>query len=300
MGKDINGRESTADAEYESVEWTEESWEDETCEAPVEPRLTGLVHFLEGVTPRDALLPPRDVVVWLPPGYDAPGNTQRYPVLYMHDGQNLVDATRAAYGVEWNVDETAQALVEGGEVEPVIIVGIYNAGLERINEYTHVAAPRYEQAGRADAYGDFLVNELKPRIDREYRTRPEAECTGLAGSSLGGLVSLYLGLRHPDVFTRLGVISPSVWWAEKDILARVRALPGKLPLRIWEDIGTDEGEGEEAETVVDAEELHAALCEKGWSEQDLKLTVFEGAKHNEAAWSERFGDVLRFLYPVGT
>ncbi|MBM7112464.1 alpha/beta hydrolase [Archangium primigenium] len=261
------------------------------------PTLTGLVRHHE-VKPRDARLPARRLIVWLPPGYDTPGDTRRYPVLYMHDGQNLMDALTAFARVEWNVDETAEALVRAGRVEPVIIVGIYNTGMDRLPEYTHTATEKYPDAGRADLYGDFLVNELKPFIDRAYRTRPEGACTGLAGSSLGGLVSLYLGMKYPDTFTRLGVISPSVWWDERDILGRVAALSGPLPLRIWVDMGTQEGDHEEAETVEDAARLHQALLEKGWPEDDVRYTVYEGAEHTEAAWSARFAEVLEYLYPA--
>ncbi|NRD68273.1 alpha/beta hydrolase, partial [Corallococcus exiguus] len=259
--------------------------------------LTGDVRYLRNVVPQDASLKPRDVIIWLPPGYEA-DTTRRYPVLYMHDGQNLMDVSTAFAG-EWNVDETAQALVESGKVEPLIIVGIYNTS-DRIAEYTPVPfPPEYPNAGRADVYGQFLIQELKPRIDAEFRTKPEARFTGLAGSSLGGLVSMSLGLKHPGVFTRLGVVSPSVWWADREIVSEVNALTAKPELRIWEDIGTNEGSGSQAETVADAQALRDALVAKGWVlDDDLKYTVVEGGQHNEAAWSARFGDLLRFLYPV--
>jgi predicted alpha/beta superfamily hydrolase len=218
----------------------------------------------------------------------------------MHDGQNLMDATTGFVG-EWGVDETAQQLVESGQVEPVIIVGVYNTGTERLNEYTQVPTPKYTNAGKADAYGRFLVEELKPLIDGKYRTKKDAASTGLAGSSLGGLVSMYLGMKYPGTFTRLGVISPSVWWAERDIVTRVNALESKPPLRIWVDIGTAEGDStqEEVETVDDTRLLRDALTNKGWVlDTDLKYTEVEGGKHNEKAWAARFGDILKYLYPA--
>lgn len=264
---------------------------------PPEQVLTGNVRYLRDVNSQ-ILNRRRDIIVWLPPDYET-NTSRRYPVLYMHDGQNLMDASTAFAG-EWNVDETAQRLVGESRVEPLIIVGVYNAGSDRSREYTPVSDPNSPSfpGGEADAYGRFLVEELKPLIDSTYRTKPEPEHTGLAGSSLGGLVSMYLGMKHPDTFRRLGVISPSVFWANRDILTRVNALPAKLPLRIWVDIGTDELSS--GETVEDAEALRDALVAKGWVlEQDLRYLKVEGGRHNEAAWSARFGSILEYLFPPG-
>jgi predicted alpha/beta superfamily hydrolase len=298
MGQEAENHLFNTGDDYEHVPFTVEWWADFGSVPPPQVR-TGNIQYLFDVEPTDKTLPKRDVIVWLPPGYDDKDTSRHYPVLYMHDGQNLMDATTAAYSVEWGVDETAEQLVTAGEVEPLIIVGVYNAGEERIAEYTPVPfEPKYPNAGRADAYGRFLVEELKPLIDATYHTRKDAASTGLAGSSLGGLVSLYLGLQYPDTFTRLGVISPSVWWADRDILQRVEQLNAPLPLRIWEDIGTHEGTSAESETVTDADKLYQALKAKGWSDADLKYTVVQGGRHNEKAWSQRFGDVLRFLFPA--
>jgi predicted alpha/beta superfamily hydrolase len=198
------------------------------------------------------------------------------------------------------VDETAQRLVESGEVAPLIIVGVYNTA-NRGPEYTQVPDARYPEVdgangGRADLYGQFLINELKPLIDTRYRT--QADQTGLAGSSLGGLVTMYLGIKNPGTFSKLGVLSPSVFWADSNIVTQVNALPGQLPLRIWLDIGTDEGSSSQ-ETVADTQELRDALVGKGWQlNEDLKYTEVAGGKHNEAAWAARFGDVLKYLYPT--
>ncbi|NBD09823.1 alpha/beta hydrolase-fold protein [Corallococcus silvisoli] len=298
-GAEVANHAFTTGGGFERVPVEVGGWADLTPPPPPPPpSLTGDVRYLRGVTPTDPTLRPRDVIIWLPPGYEA-DTARRYPVLYMHDGQNLMDV-RTAYAGEWNVDETAQALVQAGAVEPLIIVGVYNTQ-DRIAEYTPVpdAAEGYPDAGRADVYGRFLIQELKPRIDAEFRTKPGAESTGLAGSSLGGLVSMSLGLKHPDVFSRLGVVSPSVWWADREILAEVDALGAKPALRIWEDIGTNEGSGSQAETVEDAQALRDALVAKGWVlDGDLKFTVVQGGQHNEAAWSARFGDLLRYLFPA--
>jgi predicted alpha/beta superfamily hydrolase len=294
-GAEVSNHTFTTGGGFERVSVVVGGWAD--LSTPPPPTLTGDIRYLRAVTPSDPTLKPRDVIIWLPQGYET-DTARRYPVLYMHDGQNLMDATTGFAG-EWNVDETAQALVRDGQVEPLIIVGIYNAGADRTNEYTPVPfPPKYPDAGRAAVYGRFLIDELKPRIDAEFRTKPEAEFTGLAGSSLGGLVSLSLGLEHPDVFGRLGVMSPSVWWADRQLLSQVNALSTKPALRIWEDIGTNEGSGTEAETVADAQALRDALVARGWVlGADLQYTEVVGGQHNEAAWSARFGDVLRFLYP---
>jgi predicted alpha/beta superfamily hydrolase len=250
--------------------------------------LMGIIRYHRGVSSA-FLSRSRDVIVYLPPDYfDSP--ERRYPVLYMHDGQNLMDASTANSG-EWRVDETAEQLIQGGTVEPLIIVGVSNTP-DRIAEYTPVSDARYG-GGNADNYGRFLVEELKPMIDARYRTRPGPEDTGLAGSSLGGLVSLYLGLKYPDTFTRLGVISPSVWWANEDIVTRVKALDTRPPLRLWVDMGSNE----DKTAIAEAQRLRDALVAEGWGSADLKYVEVEGAGHNEGAWSARFGDVLRFLFP---
>jgi predicted alpha/beta superfamily hydrolase len=297
-GADIPNRTHKTGSGFERISFSVGGWRDFVSEPPKQV-LTGKIEYLEDVTPTNTVLKKRDVIVWLPPDYDT--NTARhYPVLYMHDGQNLMDATTAFAG-EWGVDETAQALVEARKVEPLIIVGIYNTA-DRGPEYTQVPDARYPQVdgangGRADAYGQFIINELKPMIDGKYRTRPEAKYTGLAGSSLGGLVTMYLGMKHPETFSRLGVVSPSVFWGNNDIVKKVDALPAKLPLRIWVDIGTDEGSSSQ-ETVEDTQLLRNALVNKGWVlNSDLKYTEVAGGKHNEAAWSARFGSILEYLFP---
>ena len=242
----------------------------------------------------------RDVIVYLPPDYDA-ALQKRYPVFYMHDGQNLFDgATSYIPGQEWRADEVAQALIAAGKIEPLIIVGVYHAGVERINEYTTVADPKYKAGGKADLYGRFLVDELKPFIDATYRTKKDGAHTGLGGSSLGGLVSLYLGLKYPRVFGRLAVSSPSVWWADKHIVHYVDSLPRKPSSRIWVDVGTREGrDAAEAQGTVDgARLLKETLIKKGWKlGKDLKYFEAEGAEHNEKAWAARIGQILEFLFP---
>jgi len=242
----------------------------------------------------------RDVIVYLPPGYDK-DKQRHYSVLYLHDGQNLFDgATSFIPGQEWRADEAAEALIARGRIEPLIIVGVYNTGKDRIDEYTPVADPKYNSGGKADLYGRLLVEELKPFIDKTYRTKRDAAHTGLGGSSLGGLVSMYLGLKYPNVFGRVAVVSPSVWWGNNYIIHYVEAQKKKPSLRVWLDIGTKEGRNpEEAQTTVDgARLLKETLIKKGWKlGKDLKYFEAQGAEHNERAWAARFEQILEFLFP---
>jgi predicted alpha/beta superfamily hydrolase len=296
-GQEIPNRKVKVNEPSQRVSITVARWADQT-KTPAQHTLTGEVRYLRAVA--SAFLPrKRDVIVWLPPGYDE-GPRRRYPVFYMHDGQNLMDVATSYSGAEWRVDEAATQLVQAGEVEPLIIIGIYNTG-DRFTEYTQVKdTGEFAEfgGGNADAYGRFLVEELKPMIDRTFRTKPEPEATGLGGSSLGGLVTMHLGIKHPQAFRRLAVVSPSVFWANKDILARVNALKKKPPLKLWVDIGTEESKASQ-ETVDDARSLRDALVAKGWVvDQDLKYVEVAGAIHTETAWADRFGEILKYLYPA--
>ena len=240
----------------------------------------------------------RDVLVYLPKGYRR-SQSRRYPVLYLHDGQNVFDAATSFAGVEWGADETAQRLTAAKLIEPIIIVAVANTGEDRIHEYAPTPAnldpvKRVQSKGSLRVYGRFLIEELKPFIDRKYRTQREAEFTGLGGSSLGGLATLVLGLWFPDYFTRLAVMSPSVWWDDCAVYKIVDAIDetAKPPLKIWLDTGTRE-EGWER-----ARELRDRLVEKGWRlHDDLHYLEADGSDHSEGAWAARMDPVLRFLFP---
>ena len=236
-----------------------------------------------------------DFIVYLPPMYDEQPD-RRFPVLYMQDGQNLFDPeTSFVKGNYWHMGETADHLTGTGEIEPLIIVGIYNSGEHRIDEYTPVKDRRLG-GGEADGYGQMIVEELKPFVDHTYRTLAGKEHCGLGGSSLGGLVTLYLGLRYPWMFSKLAVMSPSVWWRNRAILKTVEKMPRKPELKIWLDIGTKESQ----RALPDAHELHVQLVKKGWCDgHDLAYTEAQDADHSEGAWAARVGPMLKFLFPAG-
>jgi predicted alpha/beta superfamily hydrolase len=234
----------------------------------------------------------RDVLVWLPAGYETSGD--RYPVLYMHDGQNLFEPETAFLkGEHWRIGETASALIAAGRIAPLIVVGIYNTGEMRLDEYTPTA-DRTLGGGLAGDYGRMIIEELKPLVDGTYRTHTNRESTGIGGSSLGGLVSLHLAFNHPAVFGRVAALSPSVWWDRKAILKTIREVRSKPQSRVWVDMGTAEGR----RGLDDARLLKAALVGLGFVEGvDLHYGEYEGATHSEQAWSERVGPMLEWLFP---
>ena len=239
---------------------------------------------------------PRDLIVYLPPGYDHhPERT--YPVLYLHDGQNLFDGrTSFVPGRTWQVREHADEAIEAGEVEPLVIVGIYNTGDRRLAEYTWERDWKMG-GGEADEYGLMVTRELMPWVATHYRVRTEREHTGVGGSSLGALVSLFMGLRHAEVFGKIAALSPSVWWNHKSILGYLNE---RAP-QIWErpKLWLDVGDGEGYRTLKDAEKLNRRLKANGWNPgQTLHFERVHGGTHDEASWANRVRPMLRFLFPA--
>ncbi len=238
----------------------------------------------------------RNVSVYLPPDYRL-NPEARFPILYLQDGQNIFNPHTSFAGVAWQADEIAQQLILQKKIPSLILVGIDNTGEQRIDEYTPIRSRG--RGGKADDYGKMFIEELKPFIDRTYRTLPAREYTGLGGSSLGGLLALYLGIKRSDVFSRLAVMSPSVWWANGFLLEEISALPSRLPLRIWLDIGRREGRHYKNQT----RHLHDLLLNKGWIKHrnarlaDFRYLEAPKAAHDELSWGARFDKVLRFLFP---
>jgi enterochelin esterase-like enzyme len=238
----------------------------------------------------------RDLIVYLPPGYDEQPE-RAYPVLYMQDGQNLFDP-RTSYipGRTWEVREQADAAIEAGDVEPLIIVGIYNTGNRRLAEYTH-EPDRRMGGGEAAQYGLTLTREILPWIATQYRVRTDRESTGLGGSSLGGLVSLYLGLRYATWFGKLAVLSPSVWWNHKSILGYLNERAPEIwdRPRVWLDVGDHEG----LRTLHDVEHLNRRFKANHWIPgKTIHFETIHGGTHDEASWARRVRPMLKFLFPA--
>jgi predicted alpha/beta superfamily hydrolase len=231
----------------------------------------------------------RALRIYLPPSY-AENPAKRYPVLYMHDGQNLFDAKTAAYGVEWGIDETLNRLVAMGTMDEVIVVGIDNTP-DRIPEYTPCCDPKYG-GGKLDAYGAFVVETVKPWVDRSYRTLPGKDSTAIMGSSLGGIASVAIAQRYPHIFSKAGGVSSSFWWNNGTMIAK---LPERVPVKFYLDAGTsDDG-------LEDSTRMRDALLAKGYREnEDLMFFKAEGGRHNEASWAARVEKPLVWFFPWGS
>ena len=270
--------------------------EDEETGSSEPPLGFSQIPRLERLRFHSAILPEpfeRGVSVYLPTAYfDDPD--RRFPVFYLHDGQNLFDdLTAYVPGHSWHAHITADRLTESGEIEPVILVGVANTGLRRMAEYTPTRDFKLG-GGEARSYAQLLIEELKPRIDALYRTRSASADTAVGGSSLGGLVSLFLGFEYPQIFGKIAVLSPSIWWNNRSILSFVEAPPTRPDLRIWLDMGMNEG----ARHLKDADQLFRLLQRRGWREHiDLAYQRVPDGVHSEDAWASRFDDVLRFLFP---
>lgn len=231
----------------------------------------------------------RDVLAYLPPSYGT--GDRHYPVIYMHDGQNLFDEA-TSFGAEWGVDQTLEAgAPEGLEA---IVVGIPNMGEKRLDEYSPWPDERHDAGGDGDAYLNFIVHTLKPVVDRDFRTLPGRESTGIAGSSMGGLISLYGFFRHTETFGFAGVMSPALWFGGGKIFDYVQAAP-HVPGKVYLDVGTQEG----PEALADVRRLRRILGEKGYARGRSLLYVVEmGGAHDERAWARRLRKELHFLLGV--
>lgn len=229
----------------------------------------------------------RDLLVSLPGGYSA--RNRQYPVIYMHDGQNLFDPATSFAG-SWNVDVAmAEVSLDGLNA---IVVGIPNMGRDRLAEYSPFEHPQLG-GGRGDLYLDFLVNTVKPLIDDRYLTAADREHTGIVGSSMGGLISLHAFFRHPDVFGFAGVLSPSLWLTEAATFAFIEQAPF-VPGKLYLDVGDMEGKRH----VAKALRLRDLLEAKGYKlGEDLMWVEEEIGAHHESAWARRFRDALPFLLP---
>jgi predicted alpha/beta superfamily hydrolase len=226
----------------------------------------------------------RTIRILLPPDYATSPN-KRYPVVYMQDGQNLFDPATAFGGRDWQIPKTIDKLPKKYQA---IIVGVDNGGIDRINEYTPFK--RGNEGGQAALYGAFLMETLKPFIDKTYRTLPQREMTGIAGSSLGGLLSLFIGLKNGEIFGKIGVFSPSIWFNpaimkmvenHKNVKSQFYVLGSKTESRTMEK---------------HLQELYWAFKKGGFSDDTIRVTVRNRGEHNEIFWGREFEQMMRFFF----
>jgi predicted alpha/beta superfamily hydrolase len=256
------------------------SWSDDFTRG--QQQITGTVEYHRGVE-GDGILP-RDVIVWLPPSY-ATARDRRYPVLYMHDGQNVFDPVTSFAGADWQVDEEATRLIADGTLQELIIVAAYNTP-DRRAEYT--------QSPQGEAYLRWLVGTLKPFIDKTYRTDPSREATAIMGSSMGGLISFLAGWNYPDVFGAAACLSPAFSYVT-NLTRDIAAYKGPAkPIRIYIDNG---GVNLDAKLQPGCEAMVAALKKQGFREgENLEVFYDPKADHNERAWARRVYRPLLFLF----
>ena len=228
------------------------------------------------------------VWIYLPPNYDK--SSKKYPVIYMHDAQNLFDAA-TSYAGEWEVDETLNKLYEKTG-KGFIVVGIENAGEERLNEYTPWVNKKYG-GGKGKIYADFIVKTLKPYIDDHYRTKKQQKHTGLIGSSLGGLISYYGGLQYPKTFGKIGALSTSFWFSEK-VVDFTQEKGNLKNVKLFLLVGGKEGD----DTDKDTQKMEKLLLKTGFKPKNLKTKINPEGEHNEAFWRSEFLEVITWLYHI--
>lgn len=230
----------------------------------------------------------RRIWIYLPPNYTT--STKKFPVIYMHDAQNLFnDAT--SFSGEWGIDETLNQLFEEGK-QDVIVVGIENGGESRLDEYSPWKNAKYG-GGEGDQYTEFLVNTLKPYIDKHYRTLKQPKYTGLIGSSMGGLISLYAGVKYPNTFGKLGIFSPAFWFASKDLNYFIRKNNKKLSnSKFYFVAGKNEMDtmSSEISTVVEN------LKKEGVPAKNIKVKIDDYGTHTEGYWRGEFDDAYLWLF----
>lgn len=226
--------------------------------------------------------------IWIYKPTDYNTSAKNYPVIYMHDGQNLFDESTAFAG-EWKVDKTLNQLNSSSD-NGVLVVGIDNGAVNRINEYSPWKNKKYG-GGDGDKYIDFIVSTLKPYIDSNYRTFDDRTHTGIIGSSMGGLISYYAGLKYQEVFEKIGVFSPSLWFSESSF-EYVGLQKKKFPMKFYFLAGTEES----ADLVSHCEKAIKNLKEAGFTDNEIILKIVEGARHSETFWSQEFEGAYKWLF----
>lgn len=259
---------------------------DKPAEAPKASTALPGVSLLGGPVEMPGLERERQLRLYLPPGYATSG--KRYPVLYMHDGQNLFD-NATAYAGEWKVDETLDALAREGKLE-LIVVGIDNGGDKRMTELNAWDNDRFGK-GEGRAYLEFIVKTVKPMIDRQYRTLPDRAHTAIMGSSMGGLASHYALVQHPEVFGKAGVFSPAYWTAQPSF-AFVASKPVPKDARVFMLMGEKEG----PQMNADVKRMAEVVKKTGHPAANTVLRIVPGAEHNEAFWAGELREALLWMF----
>jgi predicted alpha/beta superfamily hydrolase len=264
-----------------------EDWADRYPPKPKVSTASKNVHILDPAFLIPQLGRTRRIWIYLPEDY-ARETAKRYPVLYMQDGQNLFDDT-TSYAGEWGIDEYMDHLTEG----QCIVVGIDHGGDKRMTEYNPYDNKKFGK-GEGKKYVDFLVKTLKPYIDKNFRTLPEMQNTGIAGSSMGGLISLYAVLQYPGIFGKAGIFSPSLWITDNKIFTDIKKKAGKTDSYIY----LYGGKAESGEMVVDL--VKAADSFQGRTKGKIVTAIREGGLHNEARWRLEFPFFYRAVLIDGT
>ena len=229
----------------------------------------------------------RIVRIYLPEDYDA--TQEQYPVLYMHDGQNLFDDSTSYVG-EWGVDEAINQLTQSTGFK-LIIVGIDHGSEKRMNELSPWANRRFGKA-EGKEYMEFIVNDVKPYIDNHYRTLPARENTAILGSSMGGLISHYAIYNYPDLFSKAGIFSPSYWFAN-DVYDFTEENPTGSDAKLFILIGKKEGN-----MVKMVDKMNDLILKTGHPEENLKFIVDPDGEHNEAFWQKHFTEAVKWLFEI--
>ncbi|MEM7574808.1 MAG: alpha/beta hydrolase-fold protein [Bacteroidota bacterium] len=229
----------------------------------------------------------RRIWLYLPPDYES--SDRDYPVIYMHDGQNVFDAETSFVG-EWEVDETLNELHANGD-PGAIVVAIDNGGALRTAEYTPWSHPTYG-GGQGAAYINFIVNELKPYIDDNYRTLSDRNSTAIMGSSLGGLISTYAGIEHQEIFSKVGAFSPAYWINNPQTFQHVTDTAKEHPMRFYQLAGTLEGEV----YIEQMFEMQDELFQAGFNQEEVFSQEHTDGEHSEWYWAREFAEVYLWLF----
>lgn len=229
----------------------------------------------------------RRIWAFLPADYNH-NPEKRYPVVYFHDAQNIFEGWKAPFGKSWEVHNTMRRLGSQG-VEQSIIIGIEHGKQRRKSEFIPLTR-QGNFAHEGNAYADFIANKLKPFVDKKLRTIPWREQTALIGSSMGGLITLYAGMKHQDIFSKLGVFSPALW-AAPALFPLIRKVGRHYPMKIYLTVGLKEGSG----TVRQTEEMFQTLTYAGFPQHELYLGKRNLGKHDETFWQKEFETCYKWM-----